>query len=87
MSEKSLSDSLSPAAARRIDQACDRFEAAWKSGQQPELSEYVKVEAATAGFIEGLNDKVVLISTSEFLAAKFAMYVANMPTPTPSAIK
>ena len=52
-----------------------------------ELSEYVKVEAATAGFIEGLNDKVVLISTSEFLAAKFAMYVANMPTPTPSAIK
>jgi hypothetical protein len=52
-----------------------------------ELSEYVKVEAATAGFLEGLNDKVVLISTSEFLAAKFAMYVANMPTPTPSAIK
>jgi hypothetical protein len=52
-----------------------------------ELSEYVKVEAATAGFIEGLNDKVVLISTSELFAAKFAMYVANMPTPTPSAIK
>jgi len=53
-----------------------------------ELSEYVKVEAATAGFLEGLNDKVVLISTSEFLAAeKFAMYVANRPTPTPSAIK
>jgi len=53
-----------------------------------ELSEYVKVEAATAGFIEGLNDKVVLISTSDLLAAeKFTMYVANMPTPTPSAIK
>ena len=52
-----------------------------------ELSEYVKVEAATAGFIEGLNDKVVLISSSDLLAAKFAMYVANMPTPTPSAIK
>jgi hypothetical protein len=52
-----------------------------------ELSEYVKVEAATAGFIEGLNDRVVLISTSELFAAKFAMYVANMPTPTPSTIK
>jgi hypothetical protein len=52
-----------------------------------ELSEYVKVEAATAGFIEGLNDKVVLISTSELFAAKFAMYVANMPTPTPSPVK
>ena len=53
-----------------------------------ELSEYVKVEAATAGFIEGLNDKVGLISTSEFLAAKsFTMYVANMPTPTPSPVK
>lgn len=52
-----------------------------------ELSEYVKIEAATAGFIEGLNDKVVLISTSDFFAAKFAMYVANVPTPTPSAIK
>jgi hypothetical protein len=52
-----------------------------------ELSEYVKVEAATAGFLEGLNDKVVLISTSELLSAHFAMYVANMPTPTPSPVK
>jgi hypothetical protein len=52
-----------------------------------ELSEYVKVEAATAGFLEGLNDKVVLISSSELLAAKFAMYVANLPTPTPSPVK
>ena len=58
-----------------------------------ELSEYVKVEAATAGFLEGLNDKVVLISTPELLAASidrsktFVMYVADMPTPTPSAIK
>ena len=53
-----------------------------------EHSEYVKVEVATAGFLEGLNDKVVFISTSELLAAKsFAMYVANLPTPTPSAVK
>jgi len=41
MSEKSLLDSLSPAAARRIDQACDRFEAAWKSGQRPQPDDYV----------------------------------------------
>ena len=52
-----------------------------------ELSEYVKVEAATAGFLEGLNDKVVLISTSEFLAASSRWYVANMPAPTPTPIK
>jgi hypothetical protein len=51
------------------------------------LSKYVTVEVATAGFLEGLSDKVVLISTPELLAAKFAMYVANGPTPTPSPIK
>jgi len=52
-----------------------------------ELSKYVEVEAATARFLEGLDKPVILISTSELLAAKFAMHVANMPTPTPSAVK
>jgi hypothetical protein len=51
------------------------------------FSKYVTVEVATAGFLEGLNKRVVLISTSELLAAKFAMYVANRPTPTPSPVK
>src|SRR5262245_30262384 len=32
---------LSPAEARRIDQACDRFEAAWKAGQKPRLEHYL----------------------------------------------
>jgi tetratricopeptide (TPR) repeat protein/tRNA A-37 threonylcarbamoyl transferase component Bud32 len=41
MSEKSVLDSLSPAAARRIDQACDRFESAWKFGQRPRPDDYV----------------------------------------------
>jgi hypothetical protein len=51
------------------------------------LSEYVKVEAATAGFLEGLNPKVVLISTPELLyASRVAMYVVNMPTSTPSPV-
>jgi len=52
-----------------------------------ELSKYVEVEVATALFLEGLDKQVILISTSELLAAKFAMYVAKMPTPTPSAVK
>jgi hypothetical protein len=52
-----------------------------------ELSKYVDVEVATARFLEGLDKQVILISTSELLAAKFAMHVANMPTPTPSAVK
>src|SRR5262245_18637393 len=30
-----LAPPLSPAEARQIDQACDRFEAAWKAGQRP----------------------------------------------------
>jgi len=52
------------------------------------LSEYVKVEVATAGFLEGLSERVVLISSSELFAAKsMMMYVANLPTPTPSAVK
>ena len=52
-----------------------------------ELSKYVEVEVKTARFLEGLDKKVVLISTNELLAGKFAMYVANMPTPTRSAVK
>jgi hypothetical protein len=52
-----------------------------------ELSKYVEVEVATARFLEGLDRQVVLISTEELLAGKFRMYVANMPTPTPSAFK
>src|SRR5262249_46843914 len=32
---------LSPAEARRIDQACDRFEAAWKAEQRPRLEDYL----------------------------------------------
>jgi hypothetical protein len=52
------------------------------------LSKYVKVEVATARFLEGLDKQaVVLIDSSALLAAKstkFAMYVANMPKPTPS---
>src|SRR5215510_4561685 len=52
------------------------------------LSEYVQVEIATAGFVEGLNERVFLISNEELFAGHFvAMYVANMPMPTPSAVK
>jgi predicted Ser/Thr protein kinase len=36
---------LSPAEARRIDQACDRFEAAWKAGSRPDPAAFL-VEAA-----------------------------------------
>ena len=32
---------LSPAAARRVDQTCDHFEAAWKAGRRPRLDEYL----------------------------------------------
>jgi hypothetical protein len=53
-----------------------------------ELSKYVEVEAATARFLKGLDkQQPVLISTEELLAGRFKMYVANMPTPTPSAVK
>jgi len=49
-----------------------------------ELSKYVEVEVATARFLEGLDKQVVLISTAELLAAaKFAMQVAETPTPSP----
>jgi len=49
-----------------------------------ELSQYVDVEVAEARFREGLDKKVVLISTTELLAGKFAMQVAEMGMPTPS---
>jgi hypothetical protein len=52
-----------------------------------ELSKYVKVEVETARFLDGHDKQVILISTEELLAGPFNMYVANMPTPTPSALK
>src|SRR5262245_29758723 len=32
---------LSPAAARQVDQTCDRFEAAWKARPRPRLEDYL----------------------------------------------
>ena len=32
---------VSPALVRRLDGVCDRFEAAWKAGQRPQLEEYL----------------------------------------------
>ena len=32
---------LSAAEARQIDQICDRFEAAWKTGERPDLNAYL----------------------------------------------
>ena len=52
-----------------------------------ELSKYVEVEVKTARFLEGLDKKVVLISTNELLAGKFAMHVAEMRMPAPSPVK
>jgi len=52
-----------------------------------ELSKYVEVEVKTARFLEGLDKQVVLISTSDLLAAKFRMYVVKLPWPTPSPVK
>ena len=53
-----------------------------------ELSKYVKVEVAQARFLEGLDKRVILISTEELFAAKtFQMHVAEMRMPTPSPVK
>jgi hypothetical protein len=53
-----------------------------------ELSKYVKVEVAQARFREGLDKRVILITTEELFAAKtFQMHVAEMRMPTPSPVK
>jgi len=53
-----------------------------------ELSNYVKVEVGQARFREGLDKRVILISTEELFAAKtFQMHVAEMQMPTPSPVK
>src|SRR5262245_53207715 len=41
MSDAPLRPRLSAAEARRIDQACDRFEAAWKAGRRPRPEDYL----------------------------------------------
>ena len=35
--------SLSPSMITRIDEACDRFEEAWKAGLRPRIEEYLEV--------------------------------------------
>ena len=52
-----------------------------------EHSEYVTVEIAAARSHQGLDKQVALITTGELLAGTFRMYMAGMPTPTPSAVK
>jgi serine/threonine protein kinase len=42
MTDTSVSPPLSPHGAREIDRECDRFEAAWKSGQRPDLEATVQ---------------------------------------------
>jgi hypothetical protein len=51
------------------------------------LSEYVTVEIAAARSHLGLDKQVALITTGELLAGTFRMYMAGMPTPTPSPIQ
>jgi eukaryotic-like serine/threonine-protein kinase len=46
----SLPDSLSPSAVERIDETCDRFEAAWKGGGlQPRVEDYLDGGAGAEG--------------------------------------
>jgi tetratricopeptide (TPR) repeat protein len=39
--EPNVEPRLSPAAARHIDQTCDRFEAAWKAGPRPDPADFL----------------------------------------------
>src|SRR4051794_38576358 len=41
MSDTHLMPAVSPSEARLIDQACDRFEAAWRGGERPRPEEYL----------------------------------------------
>jgi len=34
-------DSLSPLLQKRMDEACDRFETAWKAGERPAIEDYL----------------------------------------------
>ena len=34
-------ENLSPTLARQMERICDRFEAAWKAGQQPRIEDYL----------------------------------------------
>src|SRR4051812_13235641 len=39
---------LSPAEARQVDRACDRFEAAWQAGPPPQPEDYLEAVAEPA---------------------------------------
>src|SRR5438876_8113964 len=45
MSDTHLLPTLSPSEARHVDQACDRFEAAWRAGRRPRPEEYLDTAA------------------------------------------
>lgn len=44
--ETSTPDSLSPTQAEELDRACDRFEAAWRSGATPNIEDYLDTPRA-----------------------------------------
>src|SRR5690242_15867556 len=44
MSLTDLPSTLGPSEARRIDETCDEFEAAWKAGRRPRPEEYLGSE-------------------------------------------
>jgi hypothetical protein len=59
MSEQSPSqETLPPSQVQRIDQVCDRFEAAWKEGQRPRIEDYLSTaeEPARSVLIRELDD-------------------------------
>jgi hypothetical protein len=45
VSDTYLPRTLSAAEVRVVDEACDRFEAAWLAGQQPDLAEHLGAAA------------------------------------------
>src|SRR4051812_34123521 len=50
---------LPPTMAARIDEACDRFEAAWKAGSRPRLEDYLG-EFLAAGQPQLLRELLIL---------------------------
>jgi serine/threonine protein kinase/Flp pilus assembly protein TadD len=63
MSDGHLLPALSPADARLVDQACDRFEAAWKAAQRPDAQEHL---GATVGAVRSALLRQLLLLDWEY---------------------
>jgi serine/threonine protein kinase len=73
--------SLPLSLAKRVNEACDRFEAAWKTGERPRIEEYLAdvAEPERPAFLRGLLELKIELRTKASDKPRFEEYEQRFP--------